>query len=285
MSSRYWAGAHLRTVTIRGFPHASFPGVLDELNRLAFEFRWVTRWIALDKTEATALLSRIRRWWFAKRKSIAVLLGEILFQREAALIDTEAHQKALDADMALQALGADEVAYGYATATVTVWDADPAAADAKRDAVVKAINAMDFVTIDEDLNALDAWFGSHPGNCYQNVRQPPVSSRNLAHMTTPLSAVWAGPERNAHLDGPPLLLARTEGSTPFRLVLHQGDVGHTLIVGPTGAGQVGAAQRAAAAMAPLSPARGRCCSISADRRARPCWALPARTTRCAWRTG
>ncbi|OZA70623.1 MAG: conjugal transfer protein TrbE, partial [Caulobacter sp. 39-67-4] len=31
--------------------------------------------------------------------------------------------------------------------------------------------------------------------------------------------------------------ARTEGSTPFRLCLHVGDVGHTLVVGPTGAGK------------------------------------------------
>jgi type IV secretion system protein VirB4 len=53
----------------------------------------------------------------------------------------------------------------------------------------------------------------------------------------PLSTVWAGPERDGHFDSPPLLLARTEGSTPFRFSLHVGDVGHTLVVGPTGAGK------------------------------------------------
>jgi type IV secretion system protein VirB4 len=53
----------------------------------------------------------------------------------------------------------------------------------------------------------------------------------------PLSAVWAGPERDEHFDAPPLLYGRTEGSTPFRLSIHVGDVGHTLIVGPTGAGK------------------------------------------------
>jgi type IV secretion system protein VirB4 len=35
----------------------------------------------------------------------------------------------------------------------------------------------------------------------------------------------------------PLLFGKTEGSTPFRFSLHVGDVGHTLIVGPTGAGK------------------------------------------------
>ena len=32
-------------------------------------------------------------------------------------------------------------------------------------------------------------------------------------------------------------LAKTEGATPFRFSLHVGDVGHTLVVGPTGAGK------------------------------------------------
>jgi type IV secretion system protein VirB4 len=53
----------------------------------------------------------------------------------------------------------------------------------------------------------------------------------------PLSSVWAGPSRNTHLDGPPLFYAETSGSTPFRLSTHVGDVGHMLIVGPTGAGK------------------------------------------------
>src|SRR5258707_6526213 len=53
----------------------------------------------------------------------------------------------------------------------------------------------------------------------------------------PLSAVWAGAAGNEHLHGPPLLFAQTSGATPFRLSTHIGDVGHMLIVGPTGAGK------------------------------------------------
>ena len=53
----------------------------------------------------------------------------------------------------------------------------------------------------------------------------------------PLSAVWAGPASDEHLSAPPLFFARTDGSTPFRFSLHVGDVGHTLVVGPTGSGK------------------------------------------------
>ena len=36
-------GAHLRTLTIMGFPSQTWPGLLDDLNRLAFPYRWATR--------------------------------------------------------------------------------------------------------------------------------------------------------------------------------------------------------------------------------------------------
>ncbi len=227
---------HLRVLTIIGFPTATTPGLLDDLNRLAFPYRWSTRAILLDKTDATKLLTKIRRQWFAKRKSIAAILKEVLTNEASALVDTDASNKAADADMALQELGADVASMAYVTATIVVWDADPRLADEKLRLVEKVIQGRDFTAMVETVNAVDAWLGSLPGHAYANVRQPPISTLNLAHMI-PLSAVWAGPERDEHLGSPPLLYGKTEGSTPFRLSLHVGDVGHTLVVGPTGAGK------------------------------------------------
>ena len=227
---------HLRVLTITGFPTATTPGLLDELNRLAFPYRWSTRAILMDKTDATKLLTRIRRQWFAKRKSIAAILKEVMTNEASVLVDTDASNKAADADLALQELGADYAGVAYVTATVTVWDADPRVADEKLRLVEKVIQGRDFTAMPETINAVDAWLGSLPGHVYANVRQPPISTLNLAHMI-PLSAVWAGPERDEHLAAPPLLFGKTEGSTPFRFSLHVGDVGHTLVVGPTGAGK------------------------------------------------
>src|SRR5690606_25366685 len=92
--------AHLRILTIVGVPTATTPAVLDELNRLACPYRWSTRAILMDKTEAARLLTKIRRQWFAKRKSIAAILKEVMTNEQSALVDTDAANKALDADMA-----------------------------------------------------------------------------------------------------------------------------------------------------------------------------------------
>ena len=229
-------GQHLRVLTIVGFPTATTPGILDDLNRLAFPYRWSTRAIMLDKADATKLLTRIRRQWFAKRKSVAAILKEVMTNEASSLIDTDASNKAIDADAALQELGSDLIGEAFVTATITVWDENPRIADERLRLVEKVIQGRDFTSMVETVNAVDAWLGSLPGHVYANVRQPPVSTLNIAHMI-PLSAVWAGPARDAHLGAPPLFFARTEGSTPFRFSLHVGDVGHTLVVGPTGAGK------------------------------------------------
>jgi len=228
--------AHLRTLTVMGFPSQTWPGLLDDLNRLAFPYRWVTRAICLDKTDATKVLGRIRRQWFAKRKSIMAILKEVMTNEASVLMDSDAANKALDADAALQELGSDLVGEAYVTATITVWDDNPSVAEDRLRLVEKTVQGRDFSCIRETVNAVEAWLGSLPGHVYANVRQPPVSTLNLAHMM-PFSAVWAGPTQDEHLGSPPLFFARTEGSTPFRFSLHVGDVGHTLIVGPTGAGK------------------------------------------------
>ena len=228
--------AHLRTLTIMGFPSQTWPGLLDELNRLAFPYRWSTRAICLDKTDAAKVLGRIRRQWFAKRKSIMAILKEVMTNEASVLLDSDAANKAHDADLALQELGSDVVAQAYVTATVTVWDEDAVIAQDRLRLVEKTIQGRDFTCMRETLNAIEAWLGSLPGHVYANVRQPPISTLNLAHMM-PFSAVWAGPERDEHFNAPPLFYARTEGETPFRFSLHVGDVGHALVAGPTGAGK------------------------------------------------
>ena len=228
--------ACLRVISVRGLPSATRPGLLDALGALPFPCRWSTRWIALDKADAEKEIMRLRKRWFARRKGVGVLLREAVTKEEAPLLDTDAAAKTEECDGALAVLGGDVCAFGYFTATVTVMDEDPEAADARARAVEAALNARSLVARVEDLNAVEAWLGSLPGEPYADVRRPLVSTLNLADLL-PASALWAGPVRDMALDGPPLATARTAGTSPFRMALHVGDVGHAMVVGPTGAGK------------------------------------------------
>ena len=233
---------YLGVLSIKSFPNESFPGLLDALNRLGFAYRWVTRFICLDKSDAENQIDGYKRKWFAKRKNLSTLVKEIITNAQSGLEDSDAINKAQDADAARQEISADAVRYGYFTQSIVVLDEDYTAIEKKLLLLEREINGRGFVAVNEltNLNALDAWLGSLPGHCNHNVRAPLVNTLNLAHMM-PVSAVWAGPREcpNDLLPphSPPLLTAVTSGATPFRFTNFVGDVGHTLVLGPTGAGK------------------------------------------------
>jgi type IV secretion system protein VirB4 len=237
----------LRTVSIRSYPSSSSPGLLDRLNALGASYRWVSRFLPLDKEDARAELNVIRKRWFAKRKGVLGLLKEAVTREPAALEDSDALAKAEDADDALVILGGDAATMGYFTPTVTVTDPDPIELEKKVRDVEAVINRAGFVAKVEDVNAVEAWLGSLPGHAYADRRRPMISTLNLCD-ALPLNAIWSGPTINAHLTAelsklgtmdvqPPLAYAKAAGSTPFRLDLHRGDVGHTMVIGPTGSGK------------------------------------------------
>ncbi len=227
---------HLRVLTIKGFPPATHPGVLDDLNALGLSFRWVTRFVCLSKAEAERELTRWRRLWFSKHKSLGALLKETLTKESATFSNPDALAKTSEVEEALGDLGSETVGFGYLTTTLVVRGQTRELADEHLRQAERVLSARGFTVVKESLNAVEAWFSSLPGHAYANVRHPLVSTLNLTHVA-PLASPWAGDEWNAHLNGPPLIQAMTDGSTPFRLNLHVGDVGHALVVGPTGAGK------------------------------------------------
>lgn len=227
---------HLQTISVLGFPSSAVPAILDQLNHLPIEYRWMTRFLPLDKLDAEKALKGYRRQWFSKRKGMMSLLMETFSKSESQLVDSVAMRKSQDADAALQELGDDYVSFGYYTATITVWDEDLNVVKDKAREVERVINGLGFTTILETVNAVDAWLSSLPGNPRANVRMPLLSSLNLAQLI-PFSAIWAGPEKDPHMNGPVMIYAKTTGDTPFRFSNHIGDVGHEMIIGPTGAGK------------------------------------------------
>jgi len=228
---------YLAVLGILGFPGSTKPALLDELNSLGFSYRWSTRFIALDKNESKKELENYQRKWFSKRKSIVALIKELLTKEESALSDTEALEKAEDAQAAIAELGSDDLSYGYYTTSIVLAHKEQSVLQTQVAAVERIINGAGFVTRLETFNAVDAWLGTIPGNTRNNVRRPLLNTLNLSHLAPGASAVWSGQKENLQLGGPPLFIAETGGSTPFRFSTHVNDVGHTLILGPTGAGK------------------------------------------------
>jgi type IV secretion system protein VirB4 len=230
---------HIRPIALTGFPNESYAGILDDLNHLAMPYRWSSRFIFLDPIEAKKHIERHRKRWFSGRKSVRAMFAQDLGM-EGQTENTEAHTMAADAQYAMDDISEGAVRYGFYTSVVIVSDEDSDTADMKAREVVKIFLNRGFNARIEEVNAVEAFLGTHPGNGYANVRKPMIHTRNLADFL-PLTAVWCGEEFQPcpyyPPQSPPLAYTASAGASPFRLSLHVGDVGHTFIVGPTGSGK------------------------------------------------
>ena len=233
---------YLSCISIRSYPQESFPCMLDELNRLDIEYRWVSRFICKDKVDADAELQTVKRNWKANDKDAITFLKESIFRYQSVMVDSTATQRFQDADDALNELGNDYSSMGYFTSNVVIHHSDMDILKNMVRLVVRAYTDRGFTVSPETFNATSAWFGTIPGNAYADPRRKMISSLNLCHIL-PLSSVWPGDEYCKHLSEccgrpvPAIAQVQTVGSTPFFLNIHVGDVGHTIVVGPTGSGK------------------------------------------------
>src|SRR6266853_5823751 len=230
-------GWHILACSVLAYPAKSTVGIVRGLDAANVEYRWCTRWIGLEKHVQAGLLRKTQGAWIGQERGFLARMAESMSSQPTRVLNTDATNKAEEADLARQEIGADVVAYGEFTSTVTVWDADAPAAEAKLAVVMQAFDRQGFVTTAERHHATAAWLSSHPGNRRDNVRRTPQHSLTLAHLCPGLTATWPGPERDEHLGGLPWFYAQTEEHTLFQVVNHVRDLGHFLVLGATGAGK------------------------------------------------
>ncbi|MDR0479787.1 MAG: transporter, partial [Burkholderiaceae bacterium] len=224
---------------ISQLPANSHPGLMDFLSRMPIEYRWSTRFIALDMLQAEKIINKYRSKWSNKRIS---MLNHFRQSQggQVSHFNLDAVGMTNDTVDALAENASGQVLYGYYTSVILLAHTDPALLEQSSREVATFIRQHGFGARIESVNAVEAWMGTLPGNTVANVRRPLVHTLNLAHLL-PFTAVWAGPDEHPcpfyPEHSPPLFFAKTDGATPFRATLHAGDLGHTVIVGPTGAGK------------------------------------------------
>ena len=227
---------HLRVISIIGFPLQTNPSLLDELNKLDIEYRWNTRYMIIDKLEALSILEKKRKAWFSGRKSLFQIASEQFTNKESTKINRDSEEKANQIDAEIDNLRSDYYTEGYYSSCIIIKDKDLKSLEEKIKLIKRVITRKGMTVIEESVNSIEAWIGSFSGNIFNNLRKPIINSVTFSHLI-PSSAIWAGLPYNKHLNAPPLIYTQTDGSTPFYFNLHVGDVGHTLILGPTGAGK------------------------------------------------
>ena len=229
---------HMRIVTIKDFPTAMTPGIFNAFNYLNFEYRWVSRFNCLSKLDGMDAIKKYKQEW---HQQIIPLFSQVKMAvtnspASETAVDDNAAANYRDASTALTEVGEGIVSVGYFTLTMIVYGDTKDQADSLCRKVIETISSMGFAAAAETDNAIDAWRGSLPGNYRCNLRNSLIESINFCHLA-PTTAAWSGDKRNECLKGPVLLYTDSTGNTPFRLSLHVGQVGHTMVVGPSGSGK------------------------------------------------
>lgn len=227
---------HLAVISIDGLPQESYPAMLAELDALPLEYRFSSRFLCLDQYDAVKEINSYRKGW---RQQVYRFLDQF-FNNPNARANRDALLMAEDAETALTEVQGGYVGAGYLTSTIVLMHEDQERLQDWTRELRRTVQTLGFGCRIESINALEAWLGTHPGNGYANLRRPMVNTLNLADLL-PLATVWTGtpycPCPFYPPDSRPLAVLTTDRSTPFWFNLHVGDLGHTLIFGPTGAGK------------------------------------------------
>ena len=231
---------YIKAITLSGFPSESYPGILDKLNYLDFEYRWSTRFIFLSQYEGSKVIDKVSNLWYQKRISASDTIKLSLSIDSNIKINQNSDSQYQDAQLAKSINESGDVKFGFYTATVILIDKNYVNINYKAEQVRALFRSLGFQSQVERMHSIEAYLGTLPGYSYANVRKWPIHTLNLSDIM-PSTSIWSGLSHNPCSfypeNSPPLFFAGTTGCTPLRLSLHVADNGHTLILGPTGSGK------------------------------------------------
>lgn len=200
---------------LREYPPATYAGMLDELLEVDAEvtvtqtYRYAPRDLAVE-----AARQEQRRY---------ELMGDAATSLAAELTD-------MTDDIASR-----RVAWGKHHLSVEVFAASPSRLKDAVNDVLARLNAAGASSVRERLNCEPARWAQIPGNSAYIARAGGISSKNLACFASLHD--HADGKIDGNKWGPALTVLETAARTPYWFSLHTGDVGHTAIVGTTGAGK------------------------------------------------
>lgn len=219
----------------------TLPGLLEELGTYPLIYRWSNRFIPLSDTTAEREIKRYVRNWNNKVKGLAGVFKEAIFGKPSNKINNDALQMSKQATIASTFNSSGSTRFGYWSSTLVLMHADVKLLEQATRDLSAYLEQSGFSCIREDVHAFDAWLGTIPGHGSCNLRRVFINSINLAHVL-PLHTLWKGrqyssPESLLPADSPPVFYAETTGKTPFRFHMDVADVGHQVVLGPTGSGK------------------------------------------------
>ena len=216
-------------------PGAAKANLLQALYRLDATMTVTLEWRPQNLDAARRKIRGAQRHYFSKRYSMSAAVQETE-GTATAMVDTAAEAESDRLGDALVELESDGIAYGDLALTVALHG--PLSLTESLDGDIRRIfTSHDAKVIREGYGQLPAWFSRMPAQPRRRqCRSVFVSAGAVASMA-PIFGPPVGTPRSAHLRKAALAVLETQWRTPYYYDLFKGDVGHTLVLGATGAGK------------------------------------------------
>lgn len=234
---------YVGTVTITGLPFYTSAGIFDMLNQLDVEYRYSTRIITMDRADQEKKIDKVREMYRWGRKSPAELVstseGEANNKVKEAYENKHVLSMMSEAGDALSEIQGNLDSFAQVTSTFIVYS--DSVKSLKRDIqrIISKIRKVGCTGVEEKIQPLKALIGTLPGHS-ENIRRNFMSCKNICDMI-PTWGVWTGEEKNTseYMQGEPAhwIGVSNKGQPFIKQQPVKGDVGHKLILGPTGSGK------------------------------------------------
>ncbi|MYI68889.1 MAG: hypothetical protein F4103_09190 [Boseongicola sp. SB0673_bin_14] len=229
-------GRALAILALEGLPVSYGLSPFERFQDIPCSFTWVTRYEGVSPRTARPTVRRRQRLWRQGSADLVANIGGESAGNRDLYGDTMA--ESLEAVAARMSRGVE--GHGYYVSLFLVQGASRKAIAPSLALLQAAADDGHYGLREERFNAIPALLSALPGHSAGNARRAMLRAQGMADLM-PVRSIWRGsptcPSPRLPAGTPALLEARTRTGEHFNLNLHERDVGHTLLFGPTGSGK------------------------------------------------
>jgi type IV secretion system protein TrbE len=237
-SKTVWVGA----LSTTGTPKSAHSSQVDNLMALDCEYVLCQCFRVLDRVPAEKDIQDAEMFYRSEVKSVVTRVAERLFDVVSDKVNTGNLTLADDAQEALVELTTGDVAYGYYNMTVLALGDTQRQAEAAVDLLSSTLRAGGYTVLRERQGLLSAILTTFAGSSNATLRWKLTSTANIADLA-PIRTISTGESthplfsRILKREVPPLCRFVTPYGVTYDFNPHEGDLGHTAVVGGSGAGK------------------------------------------------
>lgn len=225
----------VKVLSMKEPPNQTFAHMLGDLMAVPGEFIACLEWQRTPGDRARRDIRARRRHFFNRRVSLVNYVNPDA-RPEEMLVDDSAGATVRQLGEALTEMEVQGHFFGMCSLTMVLHGGDGRALDAQSAEIAKVLAVHDGCAFAETYNLLNAWLSVIPGNGAHNLRRLALLETNMADLSF-LFSCDAGTQGDTPLGARPVAVFETPSQVPYAYHLHVQDVGHTLVLGATGAGK------------------------------------------------